>query len=634
MNLNRKDILANELCNVNYCIKEFVKCKGKLHNNCQSREYSCIAALSDEQLDYIFSSIDNNTYLNACPGSGKTEVIGIKVAHEIKKWEAKNKGIAVLTFTNSAEDEILNRVSIFLNRPLNYPHFVGTFTSWLHGYIANPYLYSYVSDEEKEDKSIHVFDSDSYNKIVLNFCTKYKYGVLNKINPTQYYESLCHKKILYKDKEKQEILDQLLEKDGWRKDELIKKKNSFNKANLYTYEDVEHMVYKLLKTNKELVKLIRIRFPIIFIDECQDLSRIQISILERLRLEGVKIHLIGDLDQSIYDFRWVNPVDTQKYIQKKDYHEMLLAQNYRSCQKIVDITGKIIDRKKEIIGKPMQLCSQPLRVIFYEKGCEEEAIITYQKILEIEKINKEKSFVIVRNNNLKQKIIGDKSSKENTLESMAKAIHFYKSYKSSDDFVELFIHAGKAVNKIFFGKEMGGNKSNFYCPDCFAKDKWRLFVYDVIKTISSKEDLSFTCTWNDWKKSLLLNLGSIKELYNELRESDVDLGRVRNKMGETLVQDMFEVKDSIGKDINITTIHGAKGMSYDSVLFFSSYQKSKKDSGAHWTQWFDTECIAEKNRLAYVSFSRAKHLLVLAIPKLKNSKQENFKEIFDYGFVE
>ena len=42
---------------------------------------------SEEQRRYLGSSIDDNVYLEACPGSGKTEVIAAKVAREIEDWQ-------------------------------------------------------------------------------------------------------------------------------------------------------------------------------------------------------------------------------------------------------------------------------------------------------------------------------------------------------------------------------------------------------------------------------------------------------------------------------------------------------------------------------------------------------------------
>ena len=84
--------------------------------------------------------MDKNIYLKACPGSGKTEVVGLKSAYEIKRWDREAGGIAVLTFTNNAADVISERASQFAGiDKIKYPHFIGTCDRWLHGYIAHPF---------------------------------------------------------------------------------------------------------------------------------------------------------------------------------------------------------------------------------------------------------------------------------------------------------------------------------------------------------------------------------------------------------------------------------------------------------------------------------------------------------------
>jgi len=69
--------------------------------------------LSDEQFEYINHYLKHSSFLKACPGSGKTEVIGIKSAYEIHKWKPPNAGIAVVTFTISAAKELNNRIRKF-----------------------------------------------------------------------------------------------------------------------------------------------------------------------------------------------------------------------------------------------------------------------------------------------------------------------------------------------------------------------------------------------------------------------------------------------------------------------------------------------------------------------------------------
>lgn len=62
-------------------------------------------------------------------------------------------------------------------------------------------------------------------------------------------------------------------------------------------------------------------------------------------------------------------------------------------------------------------------------------------------------------------------------------------------------------------------------------------------------------------------------------------------------------------------------MSLQSVLFVSAYNQSSNASGSYWKDWFvnEGETIGEAQRLAYVAFSRAKHLLAVGIPNPKSS---------------
>ena len=84
--------------------------------------------------------------------------------------------------------------------------------------------------------------------------------------------------------------------------------------------------------------------------------------------------------------------------------------------------------------------------------------------------------------------------------------------------------------------------------------------------------------------------------------------------------------------MKIEPIHGCKGMSLDAVLCISSYQTAgDSDSGAYWRQWFDRIRIDEKNRLAYVAFSLAKYLLVLAIPKPSSFSMEDKDMLISCG---
>lgn len=132
------------------------------------------------------------------------------------------------------------------------------------------------------------------------------------------------------------------------------------------------------------------------------------------------------------------------------------------------------------------------------------------------------------------------------------------------------------------------------------------------KLIADSAVTDLNKTWSTWKKTLASCLESI----DIIPSHTVELKSIRRGMTDEKVIDTFS--NSIDHDISITieTIHGCKGMSLDSVLFVSSYTKSASSSGAHWRDWFqhNETGISEAHRLAYVAFSRAKHLLALGIP--------------------
>ena len=64
---------------------------------------------------------------------------------------------------------------------------------------------------------------------------------------------------------------------------LLQKKKAFITAGFATYADVEWVCNLLLDKYPVLAEKLSKRFPIIMVDECQDLSRGQINLLERLR---------------------------------------------------------------------------------------------------------------------------------------------------------------------------------------------------------------------------------------------------------------------------------------------------------------------------------------------------------------
>ena len=91
------------------------------------------------------------------------------------------------------------------------------------------------------------------------------------------------------------------------------KGNGCWKFGFVTFDDLNCLAEKVLATNAGA--RIAKRFPVIFIDECQDLSGNELKVVDALKKWGCTIHCIGDLNQSIYEFKRVDPKEIEKYIQ-------------------------------------------------------------------------------------------------------------------------------------------------------------------------------------------------------------------------------------------------------------------------------------------------------------------------------
>ncbi|MCP4394603.1 MAG: UvrD-helicase domain-containing protein [Alphaproteobacteria bacterium] len=84
--------------------------------------------------------------VQACPGSGKTTLIASKLILLAQKWPYKYQGICVLSHTNVAKDEIIERIEKSripgAQKLLSYPHFIGTIQEFIDKYLGIPYLRS------------------------------------------------------------------------------------------------------------------------------------------------------------------------------------------------------------------------------------------------------------------------------------------------------------------------------------------------------------------------------------------------------------------------------------------------------------------------------------------------------------
>lgn len=634
-----------------------------------------IEQLTPEQLKFITHDIDVPCYLEACPGSGKTEVVGIKAAYELIDWKSNFSGIAIVSFTNNASNEIEKRAKKYAgSNATSHPHFIGTLDSFFYKYILCPFFYGHVNFKGKDgDCSPRTIIDERSDADFLNnkkYQPKTYYAIPNRshspnansfieipISANRFYFDVINNDFIVlppiKNARVFSTLGEILNRpeqqtylkpflDTWLTREIIidgfwSSKKAFWGDGFLTFRDSEFLILQIIHNKQKIRKNFIKRFPYILIDECQDLSPMQLIILNYLVKEGLKVYFVGDLNQSIYKFREVDPQQITKFIGKNKLIRLRISNNFRSNQKIVDVFCKVFPNS--IVGNEKLLLKNSLILIEYDENEIPQLIKRYQKIIfeaneEVKKeiIKVSKSSIIIRGSTLLNRFRPFKTDSNNTLTILAIALQLWnlkqKKAESMDSAISLF---GSFLSKTFYKNE--GNIRNQYCPESVSNVKWRVSLA-TLQTEISKELYPFEdekgnkLTFSKWAAKVRKYLPAfiLKLPIDSYKDTSEITIQAERGLGSVSVSDNVSQYKS-GSKIRTTTIHDIKGETFDSVMIVSSLDKRSK--GGHWEDWFNqkpsTSSEHEHKRYGYVALSRPKHLLVLATPKL-NSMNKTFFE--------
>ena len=291
---------------------------------------------------------DGPLLILAGPGSGKTRTVVHSIAYAIERGVQPDR-ILAFSFTGKACGDLERQVKKIVDEEIANLVKISTFHSFCRWVLKEDIgrlhegdaLNSQDLDEdeqEKEDRrrvaqAINDLQYESVSlKDVHNFIIKCKLGVLPSKAGNSKYAKIYDR------------YEQCLKEDGW-----IDYPNQL----LFTYE-----LFRDVPTVKEKWKG---KFDLIFVDEYQDTDRIQYRIVKYLTESHQNLRVVGDDDQGIYGWRGAdiqNILNFEKDF-KKDYRKpkvIFLGQNYRSTQRIVEISRALADfnpdrREKELFTR-------------------------------------------------------------------------------------------------------------------------------------------------------------------------------------------------------------------------------------------------------------------------------------------
>lgn len=271
----------------------------------------------------------------AGPGSGKTRVLTQRIAYLIAYEGVRPYQILAVTFTNKAAREMEARVNNLLGEPATQGMLLGTFHAACVRILRREAEYLPI------EPNFVIFDADDQVRLVKTIIRE-----LN-LNEKLYRPPSVHAAISHA---KNELIGSEEYPTTTYRDEVVKRvyleyQKRLVASNAVDFDDLLVYTARLLADSPEVRQKYAQRFRHVLVDEFQDTNIAQYTLLKHLASHHNNLFCVGDPDQSIYRFRGADWRNVQRFEQDfNDAQVILLEQNYRSKQIILDAAMAVIDR--------------------------------------------------------------------------------------------------------------------------------------------------------------------------------------------------------------------------------------------------------------------------------------------------
>jgi ATP-dependent DNA helicase UvrD/PcrA len=287
-------------------------------------------------------------------GSGKTRVLTRRIAYLLAARDVHPGSILAITFTNKAAGEMKDRVEALVGTGRTRPMWVSTFHSACvrilrreakrFGFSSNFTIYD---------------DADSQRLMTLVFRDL---DLDKRFNPRVFSVKVSAFK--------NELIDHetaAAQANDYRERTLAEAyalyQQRLTEANAFDFDDLIMTTVNLLQAFPDVAESYRQRFRHVLVDEYQDTNHAQYVLIRELTgrsgddaVSPAELCVVGDADQSIYAFRGATIRNILQF--EEDYPDatvVLLEQNYRSTQRILNAANAVISRNAD--RKPKNLWS-------------------------------------------------------------------------------------------------------------------------------------------------------------------------------------------------------------------------------------------------------------------------------------
>jgi len=607
-----------------------------------------LAELNSQQQSAVMAG-EGPVLVLAGPGSGKTRVLTQRIAYLIGAVGVNPYNILAVTFTNKAAREMESRVQDLLGVRA-HGLTLGTF----HATCAR--ILRREAEHLPFNSNFVIFDSDDQLGVVKQALADLNLD-LKHYTPRGIHASISNAKNylrLPEDYPIQTYRDEVVKRVYTRYQELLFDSNGVDFDDLLLWT-----AYLLEETSTVREKYAR-RYEHILVDEFQDTNLAQYALVRHLGSIHKNIFVVGDTDQSIYAWRGADYRNVMRF--EQDHPEaqvILLEQNYRSTQSILNVAMAVIDRNPYRTAKRLftQRGSGDKIALHETYDDREEATYVVDMIASLVGLKQAKpgDFAIMYRTNAQSRLLEEAFLHRNLPYKLVGAQRFYGRREVKDVIAYLRL-AHNPANDISLSRVINapprgiGNKSLLALrthaqkihlssgelllelgwgsgsahSGAFTRRTlaslatfgallvgWRAMVAEVPPlTLMDEilEKVGYRDYLDDGTEEGRERWGNVMELRRLAAEyTERDLAAFLEDVA--LVSDQDTLEDSVNVP-TLLTLHAAKGLEFP-VVFIVGLNDGTLP---HVRSFDDPEAMQEERRLFYVGITRAKDRLYLVIP--------------------
>lgn len=594
----------------------------------------------------------------AGPGSGKTRVLTHRIAFLIREMRVHPRNIFAVTFTNKAAAEMRTRTENLLGSHVDGVQ-IGTF----HSICARILRIEADSLPGALNRDYVIFDTDDQIAVMK--------GVLNELNID--VKKFSPSRVLYAiSAAKNELLSPEEYPSHDYFGEIIQRaypvyQRRLNANNALDFDDLLMQSVLLMRDNEQVREKYQQRIEHILVDEFQDTNTAQYELVKLWAAPQNNIFVVGDEDQSIYAFRGADYRNVMQF--RKDYtdaHVILLEQNYRSTQIVLDAARAIIDKNKHRTPKKLftdQKGGTPITIHeAFSEGEEGEWIVETIRTMMRRNGFAYKDFAVMYRINAQSRALEDAFKKTGTPYRLVGGVGFYQRREIRDLVAYLRVinnpNEQISLNRIINTPARGiGDKTvqNFYdwvedrggnvleALEAIANGElipisgrggkslvefaklivgWRAMAFPATAGEPNAEPANLTFLFDDIMLQIgytryLTEFSDTAEQLNDrvenlqslrgLLDGKKDLALNEFLADVALSTDTDTAQGDINNSVTLLTLHAAKGLEYP-IVFITGVEDGILP---HSRSLDDPDEMAEERRLLYVGLTRAEKQLYL-----------------------